>query len=346
MKRAVYVIYMKRMILLLFISLMLLTLCSCSVKEEAKEQSSISPSKTTQPVVEGEKSREITVTADSLGITEKNYPVIDGSTSTLALVQVIYRAMYGDDAQEDGNYPEEASKTVPSYRLLIHGQADMILVPYASTEVLEEAKKAGVELEFYKIASEALIFITSVENAAESITLDQAREIYLNYGITNWSELGGPDRMLIPICRNSDSGSQSQMDNLVLNNEEMHPDIQNNYVELTMEGMLELVAFYHGGGMSGSPTNSYALGYTLYTYLQQVNEFTGIGDYLKILSFDGVFPTAKNIADGHYPLVNGYYAVVRSDLPSDHSARSIITWLQGEEGLKAIEKLELIPSTK
>lgn len=337
---------MKRMISLLLFSLIVLTLCACTVNDGAKEQSSTSPSITTQPVTEGNKNREMTATANSLGITAKNYPIIDGSTSTLPLVQAIYRAMYGDEVYEDSSYPKEASKTVPSYRRLIRGEADLILVPFASIDVLEEAKNAGVELEFHKIASEALIFITSVENTAESITLDQVREIYLNYGITNWSELGGPDRKLVPICRNSDSGSQSQMDNLVLNNEEMHPDIQNNYVELTMEGMLELVAFYHGGGMSGSPTNSYALGYTLYTYLQQMNEVTGIGDRLKILSFDGVFPTAKNIADGHYPLANGYYAVVRADLSNDHSARSIITWLQGEEGIKAIENLQLIPSAK
>lgn len=321
---------MKRMISLLLISLIVST----------------SPSITTQPVTEANKNREMTATAHSLGITAKNYPIIDGSTSTLNLVQAVYRAMYGDEAHEDSSYPKEASKTVPSYRRLIRGEADLILVPYASIDLLEEAKNAGVELEFHKIASEALIFITSVENTAESITLDQVKEIYLNYGITNWSELGGPDRTLVPICRNSDSGSQSQMDNLVLSNEKMHPDIQNNYVELTMEGMLELVAFYHGGGMSGSSTNSYALGYTLYTYLQQMNEVTGIGDHLKILSFDGVLPTAKNIADGHYPLANGYYAVVRTDLSNDHSARSIITWLQGEEGLRTIENLQLIPSTK
>lgn len=60
--------------------------------------------------------------------------------------------------------------------------------------------------------------------------------------------------------------------NIILNGEKMHLAIQKNYVELTMEGMLEQVAFYHGGGLSGSPTNSYALGYTLYTYLKNMGE--------------------------------------------------------------------------
>ncbi len=110
-----------------------------------------------------------------------------------------------------------------------------------------------------------------------------------------------------------------------------------------MEGMLEQVAFYHSGGLSGKPTDSYALGYTLYTYLQQMNEITGIGEHLKILSLDGVLPTAENIADGYDPLADGYYAVIRSDFPASHSARAVITWLQSEDGAASIEGIGLIP---
>ena len=319
-----------------------MALSACSVGGNAEGQ--LIPSAiTTQPITEGNADLTATATADSLGISSENYPKVDGSTSTLAIVQAIYSAMFVEDAAYTDGYPTVASKTVPSYRLLIDGEADIILVPYASADVLAEAEKAGVQLEFHKIAAEALIFITSAENPTESITLDQVREIYLNYGITNWNALGGPDKELVPICRNPDSGSQSQMDNLILNNEEMHPDIQKNHVELTMEGMLEQVAFYHYGGLSGNSTESYALGYTLYTYLQQMNQVTGIGENLKILAFDGVIPTEENIADAYYPLADGYYAVVRADLPESHCARSIITWLLSKDGAAAIEKIGLIP---
>ena len=47
---------------------------------------------------------------------------------------------------------------------------------------------------------------------------------------------GGPDKRLIPFCRNADSGSQSQLDNLILHGEEMDAGIEQNNVELTMEG--------------------------------------------------------------------------------------------------------------
>ena len=279
--------------------------------------------------------------AKEYGITDENYPKIDGSTSTLSIARAINRAMY----QEGGNsnYPETASKTVPSYKLLINGDVDMIIVPYASSDVMALAESEGVKLEFHPIALEALVFITPIENEAEKITRDQVRRIYIEYGIKNWPELGGSNRALVPICRNADSGSQSQMDNLILEGKEMHPDIQKNYVELTMEGMLELVAFYHNGGVNGSPTNSYALGYTLFTYLKNIGEITGIDERLKMLSFEGVAPTEESIADGSYTLTDGYYAVVRSDLSKDHSARSIIEWLGSQDGINAIRQLGLIP---
>lgn len=280
-------------------------------------------------------------TADKLGITHQNYPRIDGSTSTLEIVRAINKAMYQNN--ENDNFPETASKTVPSYKLLIDGKVDMIIVPYASSDILALAEGAGIELEFSPIAAEALVFITPKENEAENITIEQVRKIYLDYGITNWSVLGGPDRELVPICRNSDSGSQSQMDNLILNDKKMHSAIQKNYVELTMEGMLEQVAFYHNGGLNGKPTNSYALGYTLYTYLKSMGEITGIDEKLKMLAFEGVVPSEESIADGSYYLADGYYAVVLSDLPKEHSARSIINWLKSDDGKVIINGLGLIP---
>ncbi|MCI8465475.1 MAG: phosphate ABC transporter permease [Lachnospiraceae bacterium] len=280
---------------------------------------------------------------DTTMITEENYPRIDGSTSTLNIVRSIYTNFIGANGE---NIPESASKTVPSYQKLIAGEVDLIVVPYASAEVLAEANTAGVTLEFYPIAAEALVFITPVDNTTENITREQVRSIYLNYGIENWKELNGPDKTLIPICRNADSGSQSQMDNLILEQQDMDSRIKDNYVELTMEGMLEQVAFYHNGGLSGTPINGYALGYTLYTYLENMNSITGIGEHLKILSFDSVKPTLETIGNGSYPLSDAYYAVVRSDLPKENTAWTILAWLKTKAGIREIEKMGYVSCVK
>ncbi|KPU42977.1 hypothetical protein OXPF_34080 [Oxobacter pfennigii] len=75
--------------------------------------------------------------AAAIGITEENHPRIDGSTSTLPLVQGIYRRMFLP-ADGDGNgwpgLPQKASKTVPSYESLINGNVDLIIVPDPSKD--------------------------------------------------------------------------------------------------------------------------------------------------------------------------------------------------------------------
>ena len=129
--------------------------------------------------------------------------------------------------------------------------------------------------------------------------------------IPGWTALGGPDRRLVPICRNADSGSQAQLDNLILRGEPMAPEIEENHVELTMEGMLFQVAFYHNGGLDGQPTqDSYALGYTLYSYLRGVENWPA--EQIKVLDYNGVPASEDTIWSGEYPLADGYYAVTRA----------------------------------
>lgn len=330
----------KRLPIVLIFIMLLFLLISCN-RQNHKQNSSVKEPETLES--HGDSGQNLmTETADKLGITHENYPTIDGSTSTLAIVRAINNAMY--QSYENDNYPNTASKTVPSYNLLLDNKVDMVIVPYASSEILNRAEEKGIKLEFYPVAAEALIFITPKENPSTNITMDQVRSIYLDYGIKNWLALGGPDRELVPICRNADSGSQSQMDNLILEDKKMHSSIRKNYVELTMEGMLEQVAFYHGGGLNAKPTNSYALGYTLYTYLMNMGQITGIDERLNILAFEGVAPNEESIASGVYPLTDAYYAVIRKDLPLDHGARKLISWFEQDETKPIIKDLGLIPT--
>lgn len=314
---------MRRM--LIFAAALALLLCACAAPVAQTSPSSSS----TEPVMSPEPESEIP------GVTAENYPRIDGSTSTIGIVRTAFEAAHSEYTADE--YPVEAMRTVPSYRALIDGELDLIVVPYAGADVLSEAEAAGVKLEFTKIAAEALIFITPKENTAENITGDQVREIYLHNGIPNWTALGGPDKRLVPICRNPDSGSQSQLDNLILHGEPMDPELEQNHVELTMDGLVEQVAYYHYGGLDGQDNSDcYALGYTLYTYLEELNIITGVGDRLKILNYEGAAPTRESIASGEYPLADGYYAVVRADLPEDHPARAVVAWLASDAGREAL----------
>jgi len=95
----------------------------------------------------------------------KNYPKIDGSTSSLPIVQEIYKAIFKpetiDGEEVWSGLPMSASKTIESYKLLIDGEVDMIIVSDPSEEVKALAAEKGVELEYTPICLEALVFINS-----------------------------------------------------------------------------------------------------------------------------------------------------------------------------------------
>ncbi len=311
----------------------LLLMQGCSGTENLEE-----PAQPQIPAAQSVSPQAITLTpsedAAAIGITAENYPRIDGSTSTLPLVQGIYKRMFLPSDNKGDRWPglpQQASKTVKSYELLINGDVDLILVPDPSKEVEQMADIAGTELEYIPIGAEALVFITHKDNPVDNINASQVQKIYADMSITDWSELGGKSGRIVPICRNADSGSQAQMENMVLGGKPINPAVEENYMERDMNGMLQMVESYQYFAKDGEE-NAYALGYTLYYYIQISQSVMGEAMDIKTLAFDGVAPARKTILSKEYPLSINYYAVVRKDLPEDHPARKIADWLTTAEG--------------
>jgi len=269
--------------------------------------------------------------AASLGITAENYPRIDSSTTTLPLVQAIYTNMF--QPTEEYSYPKmprEASKTMKSYDMLLDSEVDLILVPDPSQDILNKVSESGIELEYIPIGCEALVFITHKDNPAQNVTQEQILEIYTSMTVNNWSQLGGEDGRIVPICRNVDAGSQAQMDNFILKGEEMAPEIKENHMMYDMGNML-IIVWQYEQIQPGYGENDYAIGYTMYYYIDIAGYIMGAAE-IKPLALDGIEPTPETIASKEYPLATSYYAVMRKDTPETHSARKIADWLLSPEG--------------
>ena len=287
--------------------------------------------------------------ANELGITKENYPRIDGSTSTFELSQGIYWEMFWPvvdwgDYPEDMGAPKAPAKTIPSYKYLIAGDVDLIVVPDPSQEVRDLEKEAGVELEYIPIGVEGLIFITPEGNPVSNITVEQVNQIYADITITNWSQLGGRNGEILALCRNDDSGSQAQFDNLVMGEgKEINPILKEKYALDDMQMMISAVSGEEPLWIDGEPVeldDNFPLGYSIYYYLQ------GFGDSevvrgIKTLSVDGVVPTADTIATREYPLAMSYFAVIRKSTPQDAPARIIANWLTTPEGQDAVYRAGL-----
>jgi len=258
---------------------------------------------------------------------DKAMPIIDGSTSTYPFTEAVYGMLFSNGDCHPSK-PKQHSKSHATYQKLINGEVDMSFASvYPASDILKMAEEKGVELELIPIAYDAMIFFTNKNNSASNLTSEQISNIYVNNAYSNWNEIGGPDALLYPYCRNNDSGSHAQMEKHFLNGSQIHEKIQ---TETTSEAMASILTDV----ISAETQNpvGYGLGYSIYYYYHNVDAVLGTKPHLKLLSIDGVYPTDDTIADGTYPLSNNTYIAIRKDSPKGSLARKMAEFMLTEEG--------------
>lgn len=262
---------------------------------------------------------------------DKAMPIIDGSTSTYPFTRAVYEQLFCNGHAHE-LYPEKHSKSHASYQRLINGEVDMIFASvYPASDILAMAKEKGVEIELIPVAYDAMIFFTNKDNEINGLTKEQISNIYVNDAYDNWSEVGGPDALLYPYCRNNDSGSHAQMEKHFLDGKEIHPDVQSETSEAMADILTDVMA-----AKTETPTG-YGLGYSIYYYYHNMNMFYNVHDNLKLLAIDGVMPTDETIADGTYPLSNNTYVALLKDTPKDAPARKMAEFMLTDAGQTCVE---------
>jgi len=164
------------------------------------------------------------------------------------------------------------------------------------------------------VAWDALVFFTHPDNPVSNISSDMARKV-LQGDIRNWSNLGGPDALILPAFRQQTvMGKLSgvgYMTRLLLFED---PD-----VEYTSD------AIFH---TSSGPIEKYIESTSLSFAVTGVSSARKRN--VKILSLDGVAATKENIASGAYGLYRPLYLVAHES-PSA-GARDFLKWVLSAEG--------------
>ena len=272
---------------------------------------------------------------------------IDGSTATVPITAEIFRQFYN---VEDSMLSVDHSMTHSSYINLIQKQTvergfdigngwtpynntiSLIFVTAPSDEEQQMAKDNGVELDVRPIAMDGFVFITHKDNPIDSLTVQQIQDIYTGT-ITNWKQLGGPDLKIRAYQREKNSGSQTAMEQLVMNNKTMIKPIETS-IYMGMGGLVDAVAEYDNGPAS--------IGYTYYYYINNLYK----NDNIKVLKVDGVSPDNDNLLSGRYAFTTSYYSVMRGDEPMDSPCRKLRDFLLGKKGQELIAMAGYCPAVQ
>ena len=257
----------------------------------------------------------------SLKLTE-NLPVLDGAAALVpvyaAFLDNVYpegSVTYEGGAFSDDNYYGENfapdskmqyKNTVRGYEAIVDGTTDILFCAAPSAEQEQYAKEQGVELVYVPVGREAFVFFVNENNPVDSLTVEQIRSIY-GGEYTNWSEVGGADRVINPVTRLEGSGSQSAM-NAFMGDREI-------------------------AGKSPFAITGASIGFSFRYYMDGM-----VGnENVKMLSLNGIYPSTENIKNGSYPIVAEFYAIYRKDNENENIP-ILIDWILSEEGQMIIEQ--------
>lgn len=207
---------------------------------------------------------------------------------------------------------------------------DIIIATHPSEDELQLAADEGVELVYKPVCYDAFVFITHRDNTVDNLSIQQVRDIYSGK-VANWSEVGGQDKPIKAYQRNANSGSQTGMEQLVMQGMPMFkPKTEKQQIIEGMGMLIDAVEDYENNGNS--------IGYSYKFFLD--NQYQS--DDVKILSIDGVQPTPENIRNGKYPYYTYYYGVIRSE-DAANTGGLFLEWMLSEEGQRCIKQAGYIP---
>ena len=277
------------------------------------------------------------------------FPILDGATSAYPIYAAVANEVYLADDKEKLQQYLHCSKTERAYNRLIEGKADIIFVLQPSDEQLESAKNAGVELRFTPIAKDAFVFFVNSRNPVSDLSVEQIRDIYLRR-ITNWRDVGGNNRQILPFQRPENSGSQTAMIKNVMKGENLPSPLEEelHFERRVMSGIVFAVAQYR------DYAESIGYSFRFFTdemmFWQRAPRRFGIPtrqirrrldtqdkpEPVKLLAVNGIAPNDENIRNGTYPFtVNVYAATAGTKNPH---AQELIEWILSPQGQELIEK--------
>ena len=160
----------------------------------------------------------------------EDLPVLDGAAALVPVYAAIVNAVYpegsvtyeGGTFSDDNYYGEnfaadskmQYKNTVRGYTAIVDGDTDILFCAAPSAEQKQYAADKGVELVYVPVGLEAFVFFVNENNPVDSLTVEQIRAIYSGE-FTNWSDVGGANRVINPVTRLAGSGSQSAMDSFM-----------------------------------------------------------------------------------------------------------------------------------
>jgi phosphate transport system substrate-binding protein len=213
---------------------------------------------------------------------------------------------------------------------LINGTIDIANASRAMTaDEINTAKSAGFDPIQFVVARDAIAVIVNPNNPVSSLTLKQISDIYKGL-IKNWKELGGEDRPIVKLSRESNSGTHVYFLQTVIrlgsktDKSIFSPD---TLLLPSSEGIIAEVS-----------DNPNAIGYDGLGYVSPQVKVIAVA---KDDSSPAIIPSAESVNAGTYPVSRDLYMYTRGQ-PTG-IIQVYLQWIQGTEAQQIVTQLGFVP---
>ncbi len=195
-------------------------------------------------------------------------------------------------------------------------------------EEIEAAEENGISPVEFVVARDAIAVVVHPSNPVEGLTLQQISDIYTRK-TTNWREVGGDDRPIVLLSRESNSGTYVYfLENVVRMGKE-DSDLLFSPDTLLMPSS--------EGISSEVRQNPNAIGYDGLGYVTHDQKMVAValdaaGPY--------VLPSVETVNDGSYPIARPLF-MYTAGKPTGH-VKAYLEWVRGE-GQKVVPELGFVP---
>jgi phosphate transport system substrate-binding protein len=242
---------------------------------------------------------------------------IKGSTTVLPVAQKVAEAYMKE--HPDVNITISGGGSGNGIKALIDGSTD---IADSSRFIKDKEVKLAVENGRYPVpfavAYDCIVPVVHPSNSVENITMEQLKDIYMGK-VKNWKEMGGPDRPVVVISRDTSSGTYEVWHKKVLKKERVFPGA--------------LLQASNGAVVQAVSKNKNAIGYIGLGYMEE---------NVKDLTVNSVRGSEETTLNGTFPISRPLY-MFTSGWPEGDTLKFINYVIHPQKGQKYVSEIGFVP---
>jgi phosphate transport system substrate-binding protein len=176
------------------------------------------------------------------------------------------------------------------------------------------------------VARDGIAVVVNPKNKVQALTAEQVTSIYKG-DITNWKEVGGEDKPIVAITRDTASGTRGAFEDIM----KLKKKISGKKVSAISQRAQ--VAAGNGALKTNVASNPYSIGYI---------SLGTVDSSVQALDIDGVKASVDNVKNGSYKVARPFLVLYREGKPSAETQK-FLDWMVAEDAQKLVAGKGYIP---